>query len=70
MSAINNNFGGASVPFSMVLDKDVAVPMRDGAILRANVFRPDGEGEFPALMTFITARTSTSASSCLKHGIT
>jgi predicted acyl esterase len=52
MSAINNNFGGASVPFSMVLDKDVAVPMRDGAILRANVFRPDGEGEFPALMTF------------------
>ena len=36
----------------MVLDKDVAVPMRDGAVLRANVFRPKGEGRFPVLMTF------------------
>ena len=35
----------------MVLDKDVAVPMRDGALLRANVFRPDAAGRFPVLMT-------------------
>ena len=35
----------------MVLDKDVAVPMRDGALLRANVFRPDEGGRFPVLMT-------------------
>ena len=35
----------------MVLDKDVAVPMRDGALLRANVFRPDHPGKFPVLMT-------------------
>lgn len=35
----------------MILDKDVAVPMRDGASLRANVFRPDGPGRFPVLMT-------------------
>lgn len=39
----------------MVLDKDVAVPMRDGAFLRANVFRPaDGKaapGKLPVLMT-------------------
>jgi uncharacterized protein len=35
----------------MVLDKDVAVPMRDGAALRANVFRPDVPGRFPVLMT-------------------
>ena len=33
------------------LDKDVAVPMRDGASLRANVFRPDAPGRFPVLMT-------------------
>jgi len=31
----------------MRLDKDVAVPMRDGALLRANVFRPDASGKFP-----------------------
>src|SRR5258708_20940500 len=36
---------------NMILDKDVAVPMRDGAELRANVFRPDGAGRFPVLMT-------------------
>ncbi len=35
----------------MVLDKDVGVPMRDGALLRANVFRPDASGKFPVLMT-------------------
>jgi hypothetical protein len=36
----------------MVLDKDVAVPMRDGAELRANVFRPAEPGKYPVLMTF------------------
>jgi len=35
----------------MVLDKDVAVPVRDGAVLRANVFRPEASGRFPVLMT-------------------
>ena len=36
----------------MQLDKDVGIPMRDGAVLRANVFRPQGDGRFPVLMTF------------------
>ncbi|HZT63868.1 MAG TPA: CocE/NonD family hydrolase [Burkholderiales bacterium] len=35
----------------MVLNKNVAVPMRDGAVLRANVFRPEGKGRHPVLMT-------------------
>ncbi len=35
----------------MILDKNVAVPMRDGAVLRANVFRPDAPGRYPVLMT-------------------
>jgi len=39
-----------SLPWG-VLDKDVAVTMRDGAALRANVFRPDVPGKFPVLMT-------------------
>jgi len=36
----------------MRLDKDVAVPMRDGAALRANVFRPEAPGRYPVLMSF------------------
>ncbi len=35
----------------MRLDKDVAILMRDGAALRANVFRPDAPGRCPVLMT-------------------
>ena len=41
-----------SARYSMILEKDVAVPMLDGAVLRANVFRPDASGTFPVLMTF------------------
>ena len=35
----------------IIVEKDVPVPMRDGVVLRANVFRPDGTGEFPGLLT-------------------
>ena len=35
----------------MILDKDVGITMRDGAVLRANVFRPEAEGRYPVLMT-------------------
>ncbi|MCC7346203.1 MAG: CocE/NonD family hydrolase, partial [Variibacter sp.] len=31
-------------------ETDVDVPMRDGAVLKADVFRPDGEGRFPAIL--------------------
>jgi putative CocE/NonD family hydrolase len=34
----------------MVSEKNVAVPMRDGAILRADVIRPTGAGKFPVLV--------------------
>ncbi|GAA2130933.1 CocE/NonD family hydrolase [Actinomadura napierensis] len=33
------------------IDLDVPVPMRDGTVLRANVFRPAGEGPFPVVLT-------------------
>jgi predicted acyl esterase len=32
-------------------ERDVAVPMRDGVQLRVNVFRPDGAGRFPVMMS-------------------
>ncbi len=34
----------------VIVEKDVPVPMRDGVVLRANVFRPDGPGEYPGLL--------------------
>ncbi len=33
-----------------VLEKNVAVPMRDGVLLRANILRPQGQGPFPTLV--------------------
>jgi hypothetical protein len=33
-----------------VIEKDVAVPMRDGAVLRADVLRPKNKGSFPVLV--------------------
>jgi predicted acyl esterase len=35
---------------SLVFEKDVAVPVGDGNVLRANVFRPESEGRFPVVM--------------------
>ncbi len=32
-------------------ERDVAVPMSDGTRLRVNVFRPDGAGRFPVIMS-------------------
>ena len=36
----------------MVLDKDIGIPVRDGAVLRGNLFRPEEPGRYPVLMTF------------------
>ncbi|NSW58628.1 MAG: CocE/NonD family hydrolase [Armatimonadetes bacterium] len=35
----------------VIAEIDVEMPMRDGTILRANVFRPDAPGQFPAILT-------------------
>ncbi len=34
----------------VITERDVAVPMRDGVVLRANVFRPDRGGPYPVLV--------------------
>ena len=40
----------ASPSDNFVIEKDVAVPMRDGVVLRADVLRPRGDGHFPVLV--------------------
>ena len=36
--------------YGVVVERDVDVPMRDGARLKADVFRPDDAGKFPAIL--------------------
>ncbi|MBO0800625.1 MAG: CocE/NonD family hydrolase, partial [Blastocatellia bacterium] len=38
--------------YEMLMERNTAIPMRDGAVLRGDVFRPKAEGKFPVLMTF------------------
>ncbi|HXR86994.1 MAG TPA: CocE/NonD family hydrolase, partial [Stellaceae bacterium] len=38
--------------YEMVVEQDIAIPMRDGAVLRANFYHPKADGKFPVLMTF------------------
>jgi predicted acyl esterase len=41
--------GGAAASGAR-LERDVAVPMRDGVVLRAEVYRPSGDGRHPVLV--------------------
>ena len=34
----------------LLIEKDVEIPMRDGVILRADLYRPDDEKKHPALV--------------------
>ena len=36
--------------YGITVEQDVDVPMRDGALLKADVFRPDDRGKFPAIL--------------------
>jgi uncharacterized protein len=37
-------------PRGVTFERDVEVRVRDGCVLRVNVFRPDRDGEFPVLL--------------------
>ena len=40
----------AATAYKLLIERDVDVPMRDGARLKADVFRPDDGGRFPAIL--------------------
>ncbi|MFT8244992.1 CocE/NonD family hydrolase [Roseomonas sp. BN140053] len=38
-------------PAAMIVEKDAGIPVNDGHVLRANIYRPPGPGRFPVIMT-------------------
>jgi len=40
----------AADPYTITYERNVAVKMRDGVILRADIYRPRAEGQFPVLL--------------------
>ena len=57
---------GREKPFGVAVETDVCAAMRDGTVLRADVYRPDAPGRYPALLQ----RTpySKSGESCVEQG--
>ena len=49
-SALNVEVKPPAAAYKLLIEKDVDVPMRDGARLKADVFRPDDGGKFPAIL--------------------
>ena len=43
-----------SQPHSVTVDFDVPATMRDGTVLRANIYRPAGEGRWPVAQTMVS----------------
>ena len=41
---------GSEPQFGMTEERDVMVPMRDSTRVAVDIFRPDGDGAFPALL--------------------
>ena len=41
---------GCAPAARLTVDRDVAIPMRDGVVLRGDVYRPVGDGPFPVLV--------------------
>jgi uncharacterized protein len=57
---------------SLRVDTAVAVPMRDGVVLRADLYRPAGDGRFPVLLfrTPYDRRDTSDASSLVRAAVT
>jgi uncharacterized protein len=49
-SAIPETSGNTKPGSDIVIEREIAVPMRDGVILRADIYRPKASGEFPVLV--------------------
>src|SRR6266705_2402240 len=45
-----SSLANAANPYAVVYERNVAVDMRDGVTLRADIFRPDAAGKFPVLL--------------------
>ena len=40
----------AASGYAILVEKDVDIPLRDGAVLKSDVLRPDHAGTFPAIL--------------------
>ncbi|HLW97990.1 MAG TPA: CocE/NonD family hydrolase [Candidatus Acidoferrales bacterium] len=56
----------ADEPYSVTIDRNVAMKTRDGITLRADVYRPKADGKFPVLLTRTPYDKTGSLGTCMK----
>ncbi len=56
----------ADEPYTVVIDRGIAVKMRDGVTLRADVYRPKADGKFPVLLTRTPYDKTGSLDTCMQ----
>lgn len=52
MTGSDKESRGSKPIYGIRVEKDVCIPMRDGVRLAADIFRPDAQGRFPALLAY------------------
>ncbi len=45
-------WGTSERKYGVVVEQDVRIPMSDGTLINADIFRPDSDGKFPAIFGF------------------
>lgn len=55
-------------PHEILVEREIEVPMRDGTILRADIWRPVAEGQYPVLIERTPYNKATSSESNLEAG--
>ncbi|MCH8910017.1 MAG: CocE/NonD family hydrolase [Chloroflexi bacterium] len=59
---------GSEGKYDVIVERNVEVPMRDGTVLRADIWRPDVDGEFPVLIERTPYDKTSSSESSLGAG--
>src|SRR6059058_177583 len=52
VSAGNPTSSAADQPYEVTVERGVAAKMRDGVVLRADIYRPKADGKFPVLLAY------------------
>jgi len=42
---------GPKTDYKIIVENNIDIPLRDGTVLKANIFRPDGKGNYPVIMS-------------------
>ena len=47
---LTSNLAHAAEPYEITFERDVVAKMRDGVLLKADIYRPKADGQFPTLL--------------------